>query len=59
LNASVRVAGSGEEIVELARGAMKDQPALLVAGGGDGTMNAVANVLAGTDTALGVLPLGR
>ncbi|MEO6991287.1 MAG: YegS/Rv2252/BmrU family lipid kinase [Candidatus Baltobacteraceae bacterium] len=31
---------------------------LLVVGGGDGTMTQTANVLAHTDTALGVLPLG-
>ena len=31
---------------------------LLIVGGGDGTMNAVANILAHTDVAMGVLPLG-
>jgi diacylglycerol kinase family enzyme len=31
---------------------------VIVAAGGDGTMNTLASVLAGTDTALGVLPLG-
>lgn len=30
----------------------------MAAGGGDGTVNAVAGVVAGTDTALGVLPMG-
>jgi hypothetical protein len=28
------------------------------AGGGDGTVNAVAGILAGTDAAIGVLPMG-
>jgi YegS/Rv2252/BmrU family lipid kinase len=58
LKVSVRVARSGDDILELTRRAMQDRPALLVAGGGDGTMNAVANVLRGTGTALGILPLG-
>ena len=31
---------------------------VLVGGGGDGTLNTIANALAGTDVAFGVLPLG-
>ncbi len=38
--------------------AEKSSGGLLIVGGGDGTMNAVANLLAKTDTTMGVLPLG-
>lgn len=43
---------------ELIRQGVKDAPRVLVAGGGDGTINAVASALVGTPIALGVLPLG-
>ena len=46
------------QIEAMAREAVENGARLVIAGGGDGTMNAVANVLAGTETALGVLPLG-
>ncbi|MEC9368881.1 MAG: diacylglycerol kinase family protein [Pseudomonadota bacterium] len=36
----------------------KDPPEVIVIGGGDGSLSTAAGVLAGTDTALGVLPLG-
>ncbi|GAA5150317.1 lipid kinase [Nocardioides marinquilinus] len=38
--------------------ALETQPDLLVVGGGDGTIGAAAGRVAGTDTVLGVLPLG-
>jgi len=41
-----------------ARDALKDSPDAIVAGGGDGTVSAVASALAGGSTPLGVLPLG-
>ena len=41
-----------------AREALQAKPAVLVAAGGDGTISAVADVLRGTGTALGVMPLG-
>jgi diacylglycerol kinase family enzyme len=59
LDAHVSLAESGEEIVELARQAASDGGVqIVVAGGGDGTVNAVASELVGTDKTLGVLPLG-
>ncbi len=48
----------GKEIPAAAQEAARRGAALVVAGGGDGTLSCVAGVLAGTSTALGVLPLG-
>src|ERR1043166_45611 len=50
--------GPGEEVREVARRAVGRRPRVLVAAGGDGTLSAVADVLRGTDTALGVIPVG-
>jgi diacylglycerol kinase (ATP) len=48
-------AGDGEQ---LARKAVKQQVNLVIAAGGDGTINEVIQGLAGSETALGVLPSG-
>jgi diacylglycerol kinase family enzyme len=56
--ATVMLARSGAEVVEMARRAVNDQPQAIVAGGGDGTINAVASILVDTGIALGVLALG-
>jgi diacylglycerol kinase family enzyme len=48
----------GEEICDAARQAVKAGTEAVVAGGGDGTIRAVASVLAGGEVPLGVLPLG-
>jgi diacylglycerol kinase family enzyme len=58
LHARVTLAASGEEMIAAARAALTEGLAIVVAGGGDGTINAVASVVAGTQTAFGVLPLG-
>lgn len=58
LEAQLLVAGQAENIVELTRRALRDRPRMIVAGGGDGTISAVASVLVGAEVALGVLPMG-
>jgi len=51
-------AGAGGELAGLAQRAARSEAAIIVAGGGDGTLNSVASCLVGTDKVLGVLPLG-
>src|SRR5215210_305323 len=48
----------GEEICDTARAAVAGGAEAVVAGGGDGTIRAVASVLAGGPVPLGILPLG-
>ena len=48
----------GEALRDAVRSALKSAPAAIVAAGGDGTISSVGSMLAGTDVALGVLPLG-
>lgn len=54
---TVRRLRSGEELVSTAQGATSECD-VLVAGGGDGTISAVASVAAQEGKVLGVLPLG-
>lgn len=49
---------NGERIVERAKALAQSGARLLIAGGGDGTMSAVAGAIAESGTALGILPLG-
>ena len=58
LDARISLAQSGADVIELARRAVREDCEPIVAGGGDGTINAVASVIAGTNRTLGVLPLG-
>jgi YegS/Rv2252/BmrU family lipid kinase len=57
-HARVHLAREGSELTELARAAVSNGARAVVAGGGDGTVSAVASALVGTDKTLGVLPLG-
>ena len=58
--AQVRIhkAREGSELRTLASRAVAGPSHTIVAGGGDGSVSAVASVLTGTDCPLGVLPLG-
>ena len=58
IDVRINEAGSGDEIVDLAKRAAGSDAQTVVAGGGDGTISAVAAAIAGTDKRLGVLPLG-
>jgi YegS/Rv2252/BmrU family lipid kinase len=58
MDATVTLAKDGKEIIEGARKALASKAELVVGGGGDGTINAVASVLVGTGRQFGVLPLG-
>lgn len=48
----------GPDLERVARGAAAEGFDVVVAGGGDGTLNTIANALAGGSVAFGVLPLG-
>jgi len=56
--AQVVVTKRSDDISSLAAQAATAKRGPVVAGGGDGTVNAVAGKLAGTDCVLGVLPMG-
>ncbi|HEY0323366.1 MAG TPA: diacylglycerol kinase family protein [Pyrinomonadaceae bacterium] len=56
--AKILFARDGAEIVSLARKAVEEDCCPVIAGGGDGTINAVATHVVGTDRVLGILPLG-
>jgi diacylglycerol kinase family enzyme len=58
LVAHVALAENGHETIELARQAAFGDADVVVAGGGDGTINSVTSQLLNTKKTLGVLPLG-
>lgn len=58
LDANFHFASSGSEIESIAESAAKNGCEVIVAGGGDGTINAVAAAAGRSNKTLGVLPLG-
>src|SRR5690348_16720276 len=57
LDAEIELIGGGDCAVRC-RAIAERGDELLVVGGGDGTISAAASALVGTDTRLGILPLG-
>jgi diacylglycerol kinase family enzyme len=58
LDAELVLAKDGDEMIASARRALQQGVKLVAAGGGDGTINAVASVIVGSGVHFGVLPLG-
>jgi diacylglycerol kinase family enzyme len=58
VDSEVLLAGSGAEVAVMAKKSAHENWGIVMAGGGDGTINTVASQLLGTDKILGVLPLG-
>lgn len=58
VDARIHLAQSGGEIVELAKKLAGSEAEIIVAGGGDGSVSAVAEEVLKADKILGVLPLG-
>jgi YegS/Rv2252/BmrU family lipid kinase len=58
IDIDISLAQSGAEVTELARDAASGPYKVIVAGGGDGTINSVASAVIDSDKILGVLPLG-
>lgn len=56
--AAVTLARNGSDLINAARQAVRDGVTMVAVGGGDGTQNAVASELIGSDVVMGVLPMG-
>ena len=58
VKANINLAKNGGEIIQLAKRLAKSETEIIVAGGGDGTISAVASELININKTLGILPLG-
>jgi len=59
LTADMKVTGGeGGDLTSLVRDCVDAGCPIVVVGGGDGSLHAAAGILAGTETALGILPIG-
>ncbi len=58
IEAKIKIAESGEDLMRLAEEVAKGEAEIVVAGGGDGTISGVASKIIGTDKTFGILPLG-
>lgn len=58
VDVKVHAAQLGDDINSLAHQAAASDAEIIVAGGGDGTLNSVASAVVGTEKVFGVLPLG-
>ncbi|HEU4836523.1 MAG TPA: diacylglycerol kinase family protein [Pyrinomonadaceae bacterium] len=58
IDIDISLARSGAEVIELAQEAAREPYKVIVAAGGDGTVNSVAAAVINNDKILGVLPLG-
>jgi len=57
-DAEISMAANGAEVSQLAQAAAKSDADVVVAAGGDGTVNSIASALIETEKILGVLPFG-
>jgi diacylglycerol kinase family enzyme len=58
IDCEISLAKNGAQVADLAKEAARERWDVIVAGGGDGTVNAVASAVVGTEKTLGILPLG-
>jgi YegS/Rv2252/BmrU family lipid kinase len=58
IDARISIARTGDRVVELAQRAAQSDAEIIVAGGGDGTINSVASAAIAAGKTMGVLPFG-